>query len=67
MSDSAPATPERLVKVSSLFYAARNLPLTEREAFLAMQCGSDDALRHEVESLLSIEPDLPTAPGPPAA
>jgi len=64
MSDSAPATPERLVKVSSLFHAARNLPLAERDAFLQAQCGTDLSLRREVESLLRIEPELPTEPGP---
>jgi serine/threonine protein kinase len=64
MSDTAPMTPERLLKVSSVFHAARNVPLADREAFLEAQCANDVALRREVESLLRIEPGLPTAPGP---
>ena len=40
-------------KARELFNAARNLPSAEREPFLDKECGEDDALRDEVETLLS--------------
>jgi eukaryotic-like serine/threonine-protein kinase len=40
-------------KARELFNAARNLPSAEREPFLDKECGDDDALRDEVETLLS--------------
>ena len=39
-------------KARELFNAARNLPSAEREPFLDKECGEDDALRVEVETLL---------------
>ena len=40
-------------KARELFNAARNLPSAEREPFLDKECAEDDALRDEVETLLS--------------
>ena len=40
-------------KARELFNAVRNLPSAEREPFLDKECGDDDALRDEVETLLS--------------
>jgi eukaryotic-like serine/threonine-protein kinase len=39
-------------RIAELFEHAVELPVAEREAWLAAQCGSDDALRAEVERLL---------------
>jgi eukaryotic-like serine/threonine-protein kinase len=46
-------TDERWPRVKALFQAAVDLPAGERAAFLAAATGDDDALRHEVESLLA--------------
>ena len=40
-------------KARELFNAARNLPSAEREPFLDKECGDDDGIRDEVETLLS--------------
>jgi serine/threonine protein kinase/tetratricopeptide (TPR) repeat protein len=40
-------------RVTELFLAARKLPRSDRGAFLEQQCGSDDALRREIEALLT--------------
>ena len=40
-------------KARELFNAARNLPSAKREPFLDKECGEDDELRAEVETLLS--------------
>jgi serine/threonine-protein kinase len=45
-------TPERWAHVQEIFHNVLERDLTEREAFLADACGSDDDLRHEVVSLL---------------
>jgi len=52
-------TPERWQQISYLYETARSRSAQERAAFLADACGSDDALRREVEALL----DQPTSPG----
>jgi serine/threonine protein kinase/tetratricopeptide (TPR) repeat protein len=39
-------------RIKQLMLAARERPPSERAAFLATECGGDDALRREVESLL---------------
>ena len=39
-------------RAHELFNAARNLPSAERDPFLDKECGEDDALRAEAESLL---------------
>jgi serine/threonine protein kinase len=49
-------TPERWRRAEELYYAARDRAPNERSGFLRAACGDDNALRLEVESLLS-EPD----------
>ena len=44
---------DRWPRVKALFQAAVELPTAERDAFLAAAAGDDDALRREVESLLT--------------
>ena len=51
-------TPERWKQISHVYEAAVARRATERRAFVAEACGSDDALRREVEALL----DQPTSP-----
>ena len=46
-------TDERWPRVKALFQAAVERPTEERHAFLAALTGDDDALRREVESLLT--------------
>ena len=46
-------TPERYERVRELFLAARDQPLEQRDAFLHRECGPDECLRSEVESLLA--------------
>ena len=46
-------TDERWQQVKALFQAAVERPIAERAAFLAAAAGDDDALRREVESLLT--------------
>jgi serine/threonine-protein kinase len=46
-------TPSGWQRVDDLYHAALERGLGEREAFLAAECGSDDALRREVLSLLA--------------
>ena len=43
-------------EIERLYYAALEREPSERAAFLAAACGSDEALRREVESLLSFDP-----------
>jgi serine/threonine-protein kinase len=47
--------PERWREVEAVFQAARQREPDERAAFLGEACGSDTALRREVESLLQAE------------
>lgn len=44
--------PQRWQQVETLYHSALERASGDRDAFLADQCGADDALRHEVESLL---------------
>ncbi len=54
MTDEQPhMTPERWQRIDALFHAALQRPADERAAFLSDACADDDALRREVESLLS--------------
>jgi serine/threonine protein kinase len=46
-------TPDRWQEVERLYHAALERPECERAAFLEQMCAGDDALRQEVESLLS--------------
>jgi eukaryotic-like serine/threonine-protein kinase len=48
-------TPEQYREVDRLFGAAMELEPDQRAAYLAEACGSDEALRREVESLLGYE------------
>ena len=48
-------TDERWPRVKALFQAAVERPTEERDAFLAAATGDDDALRREVESLLTAD------------
>jgi hypothetical protein len=44
-------------RIEELYHAALERPLAERGAFLDGACGGDQALRHEVQSLLAAERD----------
>ena len=46
----------RLQQVERLYHAARERDDSQRAAFLKEACGSDEALLHEVESLLACDP-----------
>jgi Tol biopolymer transport system component len=61
-------TRERWEQIERLFQAATQRPVTEHEAFLKENCGGDDSLRLEVESLLAGPPSgTPGAQSDPAA
>jgi Tol biopolymer transport system component len=45
--------PERWRRIEALFHAALSRPESARAAFLLAECGADEDLRHEVESLLA--------------
>jgi serine/threonine-protein kinase len=49
--------PPRYQQIKSILAAALELPLVERDAFLAAACGDDGEIRSEVESLLDFETD----------
>jgi serine/threonine-protein kinase len=53
----SPESAERRETTFRLFVQALDLPLDERGRFLAAQCGSDFALRAEVEAVLAIAHD----------
>ncbi|MEM6777595.1 MAG: serine/threonine-protein kinase [Planctomycetota bacterium] len=55
-----PMNADRYRRVQDLFWDAESLAPDRRESFLTQQCGDDDALRQEVESLLR-EHDLQAA------
>src|SRR5216117_1366704 len=46
-------TPERWQKAKEIFHAALDRAPAERSVFLANACDGDEALRHEVESLIA--------------
>ena len=46
-------TPARWKEIETVFEQARDLPLDQRSSFLRQTCQEDNALRHEVESLLA--------------
>jgi serine/threonine-protein kinase len=48
-------TPERWREVEAIFLATRDREPGERATFLEQACGTDGALRHEVESLLAAD------------
>ena len=45
--------PDNWPRLKVVFADARALPANLRAAYLAVACGDDEALRHEVESLLA--------------
>jgi eukaryotic-like serine/threonine-protein kinase len=47
-------TPERHQQIGQLYHAVLELAPTQRVAFLAQACADDEALRREVESLLTL-------------
>ncbi len=55
-----PMTSQRWKQVTRLFTNALALPAEERAAFLAAECGSDDAVRAEVEALLAAHHEAET-------
>ena len=56
----------RWTRVNDLFHAARARPLSDRDAFLALECGDDGELRAEVESLLAAHDVNPPSVAPSA-
>ena len=52
---SVSVSPERWDAMMSVFAAAAEIPAGERAAFVARACGTDAALREEVESLLAAQ------------
>lgn len=48
-------TPEKLKRVEEIYHVALELKPVERERFFKEQCGEDEELLREVESLLSFE------------
>src|ERR1043165_5405642 len=46
-------TPERYQQIDQIFQAALGLKPEQREVYLAEACSGDEALRHEVESLIT--------------
>jgi len=50
-------TPDRWSEVERIYHAARARAAGDRTAFLDDACGTDQALRREVESLLKYEPE----------
>jgi len=46
-------TPERWQEIKAICDAALECPVDERAAFVALACGRDDELLHEVETLLA--------------
>jgi serine/threonine protein kinase len=45
--------PHQLNRLASIYESARALPPSDRDAWLRAQCGGDEALRREVDSLLA--------------
>jgi tetratricopeptide (TPR) repeat protein len=52
---ATPLTPDRWREVEAIFLATRDREPGERATFLEQACGTDGALRHEVESLLAAD------------
>lgn len=50
-------TPERWKRITEVYQSALEFDPSEREAYLARECGEDSALRREVESLLEADAD----------
>jgi hypothetical protein len=52
LPNDAPLSPEQWQRIEQLFQSALELEPSKRAAYLNQACGDDEALRHEVESLL---------------
>jgi len=48
-------TPERWKLIEHLYHAALGHDASKRAAFVTAACGEDEALRHEIESLLQCD------------
>src|ERR1043166_3368002 len=48
-------SPQRFQRVREIYHAALACPVDQRAAFLIQMCSGDDALKHEVQSLLAAE------------
>ena len=48
-------TPERWLEIEQLYHSARKREGEDRKLYLQQVCSGDDALRHEVESLLELD------------
>src|SRR4030088_2546620 len=48
---------ERWHKIQELYHSAVEVPESQRATFLRESCAGDEALRHEVESLLAYQND----------
>jgi len=46
--------PQRLKQIEDLYHAAMELPSAKREAFIKNNCGDDEDLRRELETLLAV-------------
>ena len=53
---------ERRAEVERIYLSASELPSGERRAYLDRECGSDQELRHEVETLLAFMETAPKVP-----
>ena len=49
---------ERWRRIEDLYHAAQSLSPAARAPFLAAECGGDEALRSEIESLTSVGKSL---------
>ena len=56
---------ERWRRVETLYHAARSMAPSARARFLATECGSDESLRSEIESLIAQPDAVWTRPGGP--
>ena len=54
---------DRWKRIEDIFHAALERPLPERDAYVAHACGSDEALRSEIKSLLANDGNDDTALG----
>jgi serine/threonine protein kinase/tetratricopeptide (TPR) repeat protein len=58
----ADPTPERWQRIKELFVEAQQRKSAERSAFLRLECGEDESLRRDVESLLAAAESEVTEP-----
>ena len=60
-------TPDRFQRMEEIFHHAQQLPAADRPAYLAGRCAGDDAMKSDVESLLSASNEEEESAAPPAA